>query len=98
MRDIRDMIRETNMRDRDEIEATEERIREILREEADYVRDLAKVCEQSAEMLLSAVEHSDIKTAQRMCDYLVREANNLITEGIKLRRDMEECQYFMEAC
>ena len=97
MEDIREMVKRTNLRDSDSIAETKERIKEIIIAKADYMRDLARLCEQNAEIILSALQHGDIKTAGRMCDIVVREANNLITKGIDLRRDIEEAEKIWEA-
>jgi len=91
------MVKRTNLRDSDSIAETKEQIQQILREKAEYVRDLARVCEQNAEVMLSALQHNDFATAGRMCDIVVREANNLITKGVDLRRDIEEARHFWEA-
>ena len=97
MEDIREIIRATNLRSRDDMARAKEEIKEIITTKADYVRDLARLCEQNAEIILSALQHGDIKTAGRMCDIVVREANNLITKGIDLRRDIEEAEKIWEA-
>jgi len=97
MEDIREMVKRTNLQDSDSIAETKERIREIITAKADYVRDLARICEQNAEVMLSALQHNDFATAGRMCDIVVREANNLITKGVDLRRDIEEAGHFWEA-
>ena len=97
MRDIREIIRATNLRSREDIARAKEEIKHIITAKADYVRDLARLCEQNAEIILSALQHGDIKTAGRMCDIVVWEANNLITKGIDLRRDIEEAEKIWEA-
>jgi len=91
------MVKRTNLRNSDSIAETKEQIQQILREKAEYVRDLARLCEQNAEVMLSALQHNDFATAGRMCDIVVREANNLITKGVDLRRDIEEARHFWEA-
>ena len=97
MEDIREIIRHTNMRDSDAIEATKIRIQQIITQKADYVRDLARMCVEAGNAMLSALQMGDTKTAGRMCDIVVREANNLITKGVDLRRDIEEAEHFWEA-
>jgi len=97
MEDIGEIVKRANLRDSDSIAETKERIREIITTKADYVRDLARLCEQNAEVMLSALEHNDFATAGRMCEILLREANNLITKGVVLRRDIEKAEHFWEA-
>jgi len=97
MEDIGEIIRHTNMRDADAIEETKQRIKEIVRAKADYVRDIARMCEQMAEVLLTTIERSDFASAKRYCDLLVREGNNIASKGMDLRRDIEEAGYFTEA-
>ena len=94
MEDIREVIKATDMRDADAITEAKERIQQILREKAEYMRDIARMCLANTELMLSALEHNDNATAGRMCDLAVREANNLITKGVDLRRDMEEAEKF----
>ena len=96
MRDIGEITKRANLRDSDDIARAKEKIKEIITAKADYVRDLARLCEQNAEIILSALQHGDIKTAGRMCDIVVREANNLITKGVDLRRGLEEAEPFLE--
>jgi len=97
MRDIGEITKRANLRDSDDIARAKEEIKEIITAKADYVRDLAKMCEVDAIVLISALQHGDIKTAGRLCDIVVREANNLITKGVDLRRDIEEAEHFWEA-
>jgi len=97
MEDIREIIRHTNMRNSDAIEETKQHIKEIVRAKADYLRDIARMCEQMAEVLLTAIERSDFASAGRYCDIIVREGNNMVSKGMDLRRDIEEVGYFVEA-
>ena len=85
------------MRDSDAIEETKQHIKEIVRGKADYLRDIARMCEQMAEVLLTAIERSDFASAKWYCELLVRETNNMVSKGMDLRRDMEEVAYFWEA-
>jgi len=85
------------MRDSDDIARAKEEIKEIIIAKAGYLRDLAKMCEVDAKVLISALLQNDFATAGRLCDIVVREANNLITKGMDLRRDIEEAEHFWEA-
>ena len=97
IRDIREIVKHTDLRDRDAIEATKIRIQEIITDKAGYMRDLARMLTEISKAMFSALQQGDIKTAGRVCDILVREANNFITKGIDLRRDIEEAEHFWEA-
>jgi len=94
MEDIREIIKATDMRDRDAIAEAKERIRQILLTKAEYIRDITRMCLANAEVMISALQHNDTATAERMCDIVVREANNLITKGVDLARDIEKADKF----
>ena len=96
MEDIREIIRHTDLQDRDAIEATKIRIRQIITQKADYMRDLARMCVEAGNAMFSALQMGDIKTAGRICEIIMREANNIITKGTDLMRDIEEAKLFEE--
>jgi len=96
MEDIREIIRATNLRDGDDIARAKEEITEILTTKAEYMLDIARMCEASADVLISALERKDMRHAKEMCEIIVREANNLITKSMDLRRGLEEAEHFLE--
>ena len=96
MEDIREIIRATNIRDRDDIERAKERIREIITAKVDFVRGLAKMCEADAKVIISAILESDFATAGKLCDIVIEEAKDIVAKGIELRRDIDEVEHFLE--
>jgi len=96
MEDIGEIIKRVNLRDSDDIARAKEEIKEMLTTRAEYMRDIARMCEASADVLISALEENDMRHAKDMCETIVREANNLITKGMDLRRGLEEAEPFLE--
>ena len=94
MEDIEEIIRHTNWRDGDAIAEAKERIRQILIAKAEYMRDIAKMCEVDANVMVSALLRNDIATAERLCEAVVRGANKLVSKGIDLRRDIAKAEDF----
>jgi len=96
MENIREVIKRVNLRDSDDIARAKEEIKEMLTTRVEYMRDIARMCEQSADVLISALKQNDLRNAKDMCETIVREANNLITKGVDLRRGLEEAEPFLE--
>jgi len=90
MEDIGEIIKATNMRDINEVAEAKRRIREILTKKAEYIRDIVRMCEADAKVIISALLQNDMETARRMCDITVREAHNLIRKCADLRNGIEE--------
>ena len=94
MEDIREIIKATNIRDINEIGEAKKRIREILTTKAEYIRDIARMCETDAKVIISALLQNDMATAGRLCEEVVREAKNLVSKAMDLRRDIGEAEDF----
>jgi len=80
------------MRDNDAIAEAKERIHQILMAKAEYMRDIARMCIANADVVISALQQKDIATAERLCEAVVREADNLVSKGMDLRRDVAEAE------
>jgi len=96
MEDIREIIRATNTRDRDDVERAKERIREIIIAKVDFIRGLAKMCEVDAKVIISAVLESDFAIARKLCDVVIQEAKDIVAKGTELRRDIDEVEHLLE--
>ena len=90
--EIRDIVRAVDMRDDDAIAEAKKRIRQILIAKAEYMRDIARMCEVDAKVVISALLQNDFATAARLCEIVVREANNIVSKGMDLRRDIAEAE------
>jgi len=96
MGDIWEIIKRVNLRDSDDIARAKEEIKEEFTTKAEYMLDIARMCEASADVLISALERNDIRHAKEMCEIIVREANNLTTKGVDLRRDIDKAETIWE--
>ncbi|MCD6139245.1 MAG: hypothetical protein J7J91_11890 [Deltaproteobacteria bacterium] len=94
MRKVRDILMSANRRDMEDMERALQEAKVVAQIKADYVRDLARVCVETASAIISALRNNDVEVAGRMCDILLRDAEDTVAKARELRDDLGEIERF----
>jgi len=94
MRKVRDILMSANRRDMEDMERALQEAKVVAQIKADYVRDLARVCVETASALMSSLYNDDFGMAERMSAILLQNAEDTVAKARELRDDLGEIERF----